>query len=103
MSRTIIVLEEADQELLEAMNWYEAKRPGLGSEFLAAVDESLNRLAESPKAVPFDGNGGSCEGIKVEVKVWRPTGTSAAFGKDVGSTPALTPHASSLKPPLTAP
>lgn len=38
---------EADDELVAAFEWYEARRPGLGQDF---VDEALARLAELPDA-----------------------------------------------------
>jgi hypothetical protein len=33
MSHRIIVLEEAEDELIEAQRWYEIQRAGLGQEF----------------------------------------------------------------------
>ena len=48
MSRHVIVLDEAEQELAEAEDWYEAQRAGLGLEFRAAVDEAMERLESEP-------------------------------------------------------
>ena len=39
---------EAEGELLEAREWYETRRPGLGREFAVAVDEIVNRIVEKP-------------------------------------------------------
>jgi len=50
MSPQIIVLDEAEEELAEAESWYEEQRPGLGSEFLHAVNEAVLRLLEEPIA-----------------------------------------------------
>jgi len=36
------------QDLEEAHSWHEAQRPGLGEEYLAAVDEVLASVAEAP-------------------------------------------------------
>jgi len=36
---------EASTELEEAALWYEGRRPGLGTEFLEAVDATLKRIA----------------------------------------------------------
>ncbi|MBM4063318.1 MAG: type II toxin-antitoxin system RelE/ParE family toxin [Planctomycetes bacterium] len=36
------------QDLEEAYRWYEAQRPGLGGDYLAAVDEVLASVAEAP-------------------------------------------------------
>lgn len=43
---------EAIDELVEAAQWYQARRPGLESEFLAEVDRVLPLIASSPKAFP---------------------------------------------------
>ena len=43
---------EAIDELVEAAAWYRARRPGLGSEFLAAVDRVLPLIGTSPAAFP---------------------------------------------------
>jgi hypothetical protein len=36
---------EASAELEDAAVWYESQRPGLGVEFLHAVDATLDRIA----------------------------------------------------------
>lgn len=41
---------EADDELLAAFDWYEARRRGLGQEFTDAVDEAMARPAALPEA-----------------------------------------------------
>lgn len=33
-----------------ARDWYEEQRPGLGAEFVAAVDHALTRIIERPQA-----------------------------------------------------
>jgi hypothetical protein len=43
---------EAVDELVQAAGWYQARRPGLGSEFHADVDRVLPLIARSPKAFP---------------------------------------------------
>ncbi len=44
MSKTIRVDSEAEEELLAAVAWYEGRRPGLGSEFLGSVNQTLARI-----------------------------------------------------------
>jgi hypothetical protein len=39
-----IVLDEAADELIEALEWYERQRFGLGHEFRSAIDEAMGRL-----------------------------------------------------------
>lgn len=39
---------DAEEELSAAAEWYEAHRPGLGREFVNAVDEALERIAALP-------------------------------------------------------
>ncbi len=48
----IRIHEDAEQELLEAAQWYEHRRCGLGSEFLASADEILQRLRSGIGAAP---------------------------------------------------
>ena len=50
MSRPVIVLDDAEDELLEAQQWYETQRPGLGREFRSAIDEGMERLFKTPLA-----------------------------------------------------
>lgn len=54
--RRIRILDEAVQELEEAVAWYESQRLGLGAELSAAVEAALDVL-ESPMvplvAVPY--------------------------------------------------
>jgi hypothetical protein len=50
MIRRIIVLDEAEDELIAAERWYEARLPGLGREFRNAIDEAMERLESAPLA-----------------------------------------------------
>lgn len=50
MSQRIIVLDEAEDELIAAERWYENRRPGLGREFRLAIDEAMERLDAAPLA-----------------------------------------------------
>jgi plasmid stabilization system protein ParE len=47
-----IVLPEAEEEILDAMRWYDERRPGLGLEFLGTVDRAMDRAAKSPLRWP---------------------------------------------------
>ena len=53
MKRTLRVLPEAAAELQSAAMWYEEKRPGLGVEFVAIVDQALQSVLEHPEACPL--------------------------------------------------
>lgn len=44
MTKPLRLDREAEEELEGAWRWYEERRPGLGAEFLAAVEEALLRL-----------------------------------------------------------
>ena len=48
MSQQIIVLGEAEDELIAAERWYEHQRPGLGREFRLAIDDAMARLSAAP-------------------------------------------------------
>ncbi len=40
---------QAEAETREAAAWYEERRPGLGLEFLAAVDDGVQRIRAAPE------------------------------------------------------
>ncbi len=46
------LLPAAQRELSEAIDWYEARRPGLGVEFLGAMDLALHAIADAPDQYP---------------------------------------------------
>ena len=50
MSKPILTEEEADQELAEAVGRYDEQRPGLGHDFLDAIDKVLLRISSFPKS-----------------------------------------------------
>ena len=52
MSRRFRPEPEASAELEHAAVWYEGERPGLGVDFLDAIDATLSRIAEWPDAAP---------------------------------------------------
>ena len=52
MSRVLRVEPEALVELQEAASWYERRRPGLGFEFVEAVESTAARVVELPGAFP---------------------------------------------------
>ena len=52
MSLPIVVRAEAEAELREAYAWYEERRPGLGDEFLRAVDVCMVSIQRAPKSHP---------------------------------------------------
>ena len=52
MSRRLIVRPEAEAEMNDAFDWYEARVPGLGSEFLLCVDAVFNSILRNPMQFP---------------------------------------------------
>lgn len=43
-------------EILEAINWYESRKTGLGKEFLTEVEAEIRRITEGPLLFPkFNG------------------------------------------------
>jgi hypothetical protein len=48
MSRALRVEVEALEELEKAAAWYEDKRPGLGVQFVDAIDRTVARVREMP-------------------------------------------------------
>ena len=43
----------ARRELNEAVLWYEDQKPGLGSQFFAAVQETIAHIVENPRRFPL--------------------------------------------------
>ena len=49
MSLPLVFHPEARPEVDEAHKWYERRTPGLGNDFLAAVEVVFERIVESPE------------------------------------------------------
>ena len=49
MKYQLLVRPEAEQDLAEAVRWYEERQPGLGGGFLRRVDEALDRVIRNPQ------------------------------------------------------
>ena len=49
---------EAEQELERASDYYDSQRPGLGADFEAEAEQSLQRVAQMPAAFPPHGSAG---------------------------------------------
>ena len=52
MNPSILIRPEAESDVEDAFIWYEAKRTGLGSEFLRCIEEGLAKIQCSPKISP---------------------------------------------------
>lgn len=52
MTPRLVFRPEAEAELLDARDWYEAQRVGLGAVFAAAVETTVTAILESPLAYP---------------------------------------------------
>jgi plasmid stabilization system protein ParE len=50
VTEPLIVRPEAESDIAEGFDWYEAKRPGLGIEFFAAVDNAFLTIQQHPLA-----------------------------------------------------
>jgi plasmid stabilization system protein ParE len=48
----VLVRPAAAADIEDAYHWYEGQRPGLGEEFLIAVDAAKNRIANDPVKFP---------------------------------------------------
>jgi plasmid stabilization system protein ParE len=48
MHQPLVLEPEAEADLLEAFEWYEKQREGLGREFFECVDDALERVANNP-------------------------------------------------------
>jgi plasmid stabilization system protein ParE len=50
---TLRIEAAAEAEAMEAAQWYERQRTGLGLEFLVAVDEAIQQIVRSPQRFPL--------------------------------------------------
>ena len=48
--KRVVVLEAADEELVEAAKFYESRSSGLGIDFLAELDHVIARITDHPHA-----------------------------------------------------
>lgn len=53
MTVEIIIKPKAEDEMRAAAEWYEARRPALGFEFLEQVDVVFERIQENPRQLRF--------------------------------------------------
>ena len=49
----LVVRAAAEEDIAEAARWYEERSPGLGTEFLRAVDVALAEIARMPQRYPL--------------------------------------------------
>ena len=49
MSAELIIAPEAEQDLAEAYGWYEARRIGLGEEFVSSVEACIETIRRTPE------------------------------------------------------
>jgi len=52
MAAELVIAHEAELDIAEAFTWYEARRPGLGEDFLSSVDASFESIRRQPEACP---------------------------------------------------
>lgn len=52
MNWSLAISNIAEEELEEARSWYEAKRSGLGMDFLLAIETVLTLIEKNPKLFP---------------------------------------------------
>lgn len=50
MTRRVLFRPQAEAEALEARDWYEARRAGLGREFARDLDRAIDMIADNPAA-----------------------------------------------------
>ena len=49
----LVVRDAAEADIAAAARWYEQRSPGLGSEFLRAVDVALAEISRMPERYPI--------------------------------------------------
>ncbi len=53
MSFSIILCDEAEQDIIEAARWYENRELGLGPEFIRCIDSCLMQISRNPELAPI--------------------------------------------------
>ena len=53
MSKNLILLPEAEQDITEAYYWYQERELGLGEEFLRCIDASIQFIERNPEIYVF--------------------------------------------------
>ena len=53
MTARLVVRAAAEADVLEAALWYEQRSPGLGTEFLRAVDVTFAEIVRTPERFPL--------------------------------------------------
>jgi plasmid stabilization system protein ParE len=53
MKQKLILRQEAEQDLAMAHAWHNEKVPGLGAEFLAVVERTLESIQDNPARFPL--------------------------------------------------
>jgi len=48
----VVFRPEAEDELIEAVDWYESRSQGLGAELLRCVDACVERIIRQPESYP---------------------------------------------------
>lgn len=48
----VLFRPEAEDELIECIDWYESQSPGLGAEMLRCVDACVERITRQPESYP---------------------------------------------------
>ena len=49
----MIILPLAEADLVNARDWYDWRRDGLGSAFLLSIEEAFERINRAPETYPF--------------------------------------------------
>lgn len=53
MSKNLILLSQAEQDITEAYDWYQQRELGLGEEFLRCIDASIQTIERNPEIYVF--------------------------------------------------
>ena len=51
--KSVVIRPEAEADLDEVFDWYEARRKGLGAEFLLCIEQAIDGILQFPEAAPL--------------------------------------------------
>ena len=49
MTAELVFAPETERDIVEAYDWYERQRPGLGEDFLSCLDAAFHAISRSPE------------------------------------------------------
>jgi toxin ParE1/3/4 len=53
MKKNLLLRSAAENDIIQAFNWYNDRLTGLGNEFLSSINEAIELISQSPESYPM--------------------------------------------------